>query len=180
MNGVQHQLFLDLGLVVVHFQAAQSGQDVLALLDFAFRDEISWRFWKVRHSDDDDNAKDNLEGNWESPREIGWAVMGTKIDPVCDHTSNGNHAALNADEQATVARLGAFCLVGGDGGGVHAIPDSGNGSAHDELRQGNVTGEGGDLDDDSHDHDTGTANDHPASTETITKDQGKDGAEEAS
>lgn len=145
MQRLQHQLLLQLGLVVMDLTAIQRSQHILTLLHTVLRDEVPRRVRQIPHPDDNENAKENLEGNREPPNQVRRTMVRAKVNPVRDHGSNGNDTTLDANEQATVMRLRTFRLIRGDGRGVHTIADARDDSPEEELQKGDVTDERGDL-----------------------------------
>lgn len=77
-------------------------------------EEPARRLGKLHHHNEDNGSEDDLESDRESPDE-GSGTIGTAIvDPVGYQRSDGDVAALNADEFASVVRLTALGLVGRD------------------------------------------------------------------
>jgi hypothetical protein len=167
-------LLLDLGLVILNLKPVQCGKDVFAVFHPTFRDQVARGFREITHPDDDHDTKYDLKSNGKSPGQVRRAVVTSEINPVRDQGSDGNHTALNADQQAAVAGLGAFGLVRGDSRGIHSVPDAGDGSAEYELKEGEMTGERSDLDDDADDHHAGPDDDHHPPTQTVPEDQSED------
>ena len=104
--------------------------------------------------------------------------MRTKIDPVGDQGSDGDDAAFDTDEQATVGSLRALGLVRRDRGSVHAITDTCDDTAEDKLQQRNVIDERGHLDDDTDDHDGSAGEDHIPTAHPVCCEQREHGADQ--
>lgn len=170
-DGVNDQLLLELGLVVVDLPTTQGGKHVLTLLDAVFGDEVTGGVGKEPHADDDDETEEDLESNGETPHQVLVTEVGTVVNPVGNRSTDGNDTTLDTDEQTTVASLGALGLVGRDSGSVHAVTDTGDDTTNEELQKRNVTGIRGDLNDDTDNHDNGTGEDHPFTSSLVTEEE---------
>lgn len=178
-DGVEDDVTLLLGLDAVDLVAADGSNGGLGVLVPLVSEQPSGGLGQPDHGDADNEAKDALEGNGEAPDEVIGAVGGAVVDPVGDQSSEGDNTTLNADEQTTVARLGALGLVGGDSGSVDAVADAGDGAADDELGELVLALDAGALNDDTDNHDP-AAEDHGATTtEQITVGEDEHGAQQA-
>lgn len=161
--------------MIIDLVVTQGGQNGFTLGDAATRDEVTRGIGQVKHSDDDNDTEDNLEGNWETPDQVIRAIVGTKVDPVGNHRTDGNDTTFDTDEQTTVARLRAFRLVGRNGRSVHTIANASDDTANEELQQGDMLHEAGYLDGNANNHDNRTGKDHPATTHVVTVNESKNG-----
>ncbi len=115
-EGLEDELLLDLSLPVADFASGQGGEDILSLFDAVLGDQVSGGVGKVPHADDDDDTKEDLEGDGETPDQVRGTIVGTEIDPVGDGSTDGDDTTFNTDQKSTVVRLGTLGLVGGDRG----------------------------------------------------------------
>lgn len=177
-NRVNDNVLLGLSLAVIDLNTLEGSNDPLTLGNLVMGNEPARRLGQVVHADNDDNTEENLEGDRETPHQVLRAEVGTVIDPVGNHGTNGDNTTFNTDEQTTVLGVRALSLVGGDGGSVHAVADTSDNTAEDELQQRDLVGNGRDLDDDTDNHDNGTPDDHPTTTHPVTEEEGPDGTKE--
>lgn len=175
---IEDQVLLGLRSDVVDLETTQCGQNRLTVGNAILGDQIARRLGQVVHSNNNDETEEDLEGNGESPDQIRWAIVGTKVDPIRNGRANGNDTTFDTYQQTTVARFGALGLVGRNGGCVHSVTNAGDDSTEEELEERDMVGECRHLDDDTDDHDGRAENDHPSTTEPVTKQQGKDSTDE--
>lgn len=177
-NAIGNDVCFRLDFLVFPMLAAKSSQRSHCLIMTIARHEPTRRLRKKHHESREEEAEDALESDRKSPREILWPVAGAKINPVCYESSNRNHTAFDTDEKTAVGGLGAFCLVGRDGGSVHSVAYAGDGSADDELSHGAHSGNRGDLDNNSDNHNNTAHDDSASSTQDVAKPKLEDRAEE--
>lgn len=167
------------------------------------------RLWQEAHGDDDENSEYDLEGDGKSPHEVIRAVRRSVIDPVGDQGAEGDDAALNANQQSSVGRLAAFGLIGRDCGSVDAVlfdlvamsvtsffiaqatqwwkwerervayPYTHNDSSRDHLCKRCRPAHGGNLDDNSQQHDERPEYDSPPPAENVADAEDEHGAYQA-
>lgn len=178
-NRVNDKVLLHLGLAVINLNTVQTSQNGFTLRDTVVGDEPARRLGHVVHADNDDNSKDNLEGDGETPHKILGTIVGTKVNPVGNHGSDGNDTTLNTDQETTILGVRTLSLVRRDGGSVHAVANTSDDTANDELGQLDVTLDGGDLDNNTDNHDSSTPNNHPATTHPVTKNKCKNSTQQA-
>lgn len=118
-DGVEDNVALNDGLLVGVTESVECGEDAGGLLRAVSSQQPTWRLWKEDDTNAEDETEDDLEGDWESPGEvINGRVRSAVINPVGNHSTDGNNTTLDTDEQTTVGGAGALCLISWDGGSV--------------------------------------------------------------
>lgn len=144
------------------------------------RKEPARRFGQLGHHDQNDGGEYDLEGDGEAPSEIIRTVKTSVVDPVGNQRANGDVAAFNADDLATVLRAAALGLVSRDGRCVDAVANASDASSDNELGGSTTVGRNcADLDDDTDDHDSSTEEDGSAATKSVSHGEDKAGTKEA-
>lgn len=98
------------------------------------------------------------------------------INPVCYQRSESDHASLNADQEATIARLRTFSLVCRYCGSIDAIAYTSNGPSNDELGKRCSISFSGNLDNDAKYHDRTTHHHRPSSANPVSEREDEYGA----
>ena len=78
------------------------------------REQPSGRLGQSCHDDEDDESKEDLEGDWETPDEVVRTVGAAIVNPVSDKRADSDVATFDTDDLASVVGLGALGLVGRD------------------------------------------------------------------
>ena len=115
------------------FETVKCGDDVDSLLVSLFAEKPSGRLGEEQGSHDENDAKDDLEGDGEAPRQVVGTIRCTVVNPVCKHGTESNDASFDTDEETPVGGPAAFCLISGDGRRVHSISNSSDCSSDNEL-----------------------------------------------
>lgn len=178
-DGVEDRVSLLACIVAVNLVATDGGNDTLGVLVPLVGEEPSRALGKPDHGNAKHEAKDDLEGNGETPGEVLRSVRSTIVDPVGDEGTESNDTTLNADEQTTVASLTALSLVGRDSRSVDTVADSSDDTTDDELSKLGVTLDSRDLNDHTDDHDNASHDHSASSTEKITDPEDKHGSHQA-
>lgn len=178
-NAVGDDASLELDLFVISVVTSQSSKRGHGFIVAISCHEPTRRLWQEQHDPRKERAEHDLEGNGEAPSEVWRAVAGSKIDPVCDQSTDGNHTAFDADQQSAVCSLRALSLICGDSTRVHAVSDTSNCPSDDELSHRFVAGYGSDLNNDAEDHDKTAHDNRTPSSQDITKAELENGAREA-
>lgn len=105
-DGIHDDVHLQVDLGVISGQSVEASQNRPSFILTVMAEEPAGRLGHVDHEDQDDKSEDALEGNGESPREIIRTVSAAIVNPVGDESTNGNTAAFEADDFATVLCLG--------------------------------------------------------------------------
>lgn len=176
---VKDRVSLLAGVVAVDLITTNGGDDTLGVLVSLVSKEPSGTLGEPDHGNAEDEAKDALEGNGETPGEVLVSIGSTIVDPVGDEGTESNDTTLNADEKTTVAGLTALGLVRRNSRGVDAVADSSDDTADDELSKLGVALDGRDLDNNTDYHDNTSHNHGASSAEKITNPEDEHGAHQA-
>ncbi|KAI6762648.1 hypothetical protein HG530_008628 [Fusarium avenaceum] len=179
-DGVDDTVSLGAGLVAVNLVATDGSDDSLGFLVAVVGEQPSRRLGKPDHGNTEDETKDDLEGNGESPCEVLGTVRAAVVDPVGDEGTEGNDTTLDTDEETSVGGSGTLSLVGRDSRGVDTVTNTSDCATNDELRKSRVALHSSNLDNDTNDHDPTTKNHSPSTTEQITDPKNEHGTEQAS
>jgi hypothetical protein len=195
-NGILDDSHLDNDLRVVTSESVKPSKDGRSLFFAVMGKQPSRRFGKVDHHDENDDSKYKLEGDGEPPGELVRAIQTAVVDPVCDQSTDCDHAALDTDDFAAVPRFAApedllaknnliscfrnlLCLVSGNGRCVDAVPQTSNESSDDKLSGCTaVRRYACNLDDHANNHDEGSYEDGLAATEFVAEQEDGNGTEE--
>ncbi|KAI6752019.1 hypothetical protein HG531_006715 [Fusarium graminearum] len=163
-DGVDNSVALSTGLVTVNLKASDGGDDLFGFFVAVVNDK----------------TENDLEGNGKTPGEVLGTVGAAVVDPVGDEGTKGNDTTFDTNKKTSVGGGGTLSLVGRDSRSVDTVTDTGDCSTNDELSKSRVALHGGDLDDDTENHDP-TAQDHsPSTAEQITDPENEHGTEQTS
>ncbi len=102
--------------------ADKGTEDFTGLVFATLEHEPARGLGKKHDEGEDDAGEEDLEGEREAPRDLaGVGKEKTKVDPVTDCDTAGNHRTFNHDELTTFVGLATFRLPCWDGRRVHAI-----------------------------------------------------------
>lgn len=178
-DSISDEGHLTLDVVVVTLFVLQGRQYRDGLVSPSVRQEPTRRFGQSQHHDNNADGEDALEGDGETPDKCVWPVSAAVVDPVGEHGADSHVATLNADELAAVVCRAALSLVRRDSRGIDAIAHAGNESSYDKLgRRADRWGYGGDLNDNTNNHDGRSQEDALSPAEIISEGQNEEGADE--
>ncbi|KAH3661398.1 hypothetical protein OGAPHI_006805 [Ogataea philodendri] len=180
VHGIGNHSGLSNNTIVVRIDVVDASQNVSGFLHSTFRNEPSWRLWQTKDRQEQEQGKQNLQSNWQSPRNRAVSVGQTEIDPVSNQSTNRNDRTFQVNQTTSVLWLGLFRLPHRNSSSVHTVTNTGNRSSNDEVTQLPVWSEWEDRDESTNDDDSGTDNNKKTSSETVTNNHGKQGTEETS
>lgn len=167
---------LVLDVRVIGRSLVESDQDLESLLFATLQDEPSGRFRKAQDGHEDDQREDDLEGDRETPCNLGVDEGEAKVEPVTKSDTCRNQRTFNHDQLPTSVRLGGLGLPCRDGGGVHPVADTGDETANDEVAERESRA----LQDGTNGHDDRTNEDGLATPQKIAEVDGGARASETS
>ena len=134
--GVQislHQVEIGEYILRIDGTVVEGGQNLQSLLVVSPHDKPTRGLGQHQSTDHHSDGEDNLESDGETPLDRRVDVGKTEIDPVGDKGTDGDDSTLEADEETAVMGARALGLPDGDSSRVHAVAETGNDTADDEL-----------------------------------------------
>ncbi|KAG7737240.1 hypothetical protein KL930_004678 [Ogataea haglerorum] len=166
--------------VIVRINAVDSSQNESSLFHSSLVDEPSWRLWQTYHKQKQPQGKQDLQSNWQPPRNRTLCVGQTKVDPIGNESTNSNHRTFQVDQTTPVLWLGVLGLPHRNGGGVHTVTDTSDRSGNDEVAQLPVRLEWENGNERTDDDDHGTEYDDRTPSKTFTPNHSKQSTKETS
>lgn len=165
-------------VIAVNLETSNGSDNLLGFFMAVVGEQPSRRLRKPDHANADNETEDDLEGNGETPSEVLGTVRAAVVDPVGDKGTEGNDTTFDTDEKTSVGGGRTLGLVGRDSGSVDTVTNTGDGSSDDKLSKSRVALGGGDLNNDTENHDPTTKNHGPSTTEKITDPEDEHGTQQ--